>query len=59
MEETIDLGETNQKPTISAPDAVGNGRSHGGSVARCGVACVARAVEGGRVTERRGDQGRV
>jgi hypothetical protein len=43
----IDLGEMNQKPTISVPDTAGNGRSHGGGVARRGIACVARAVEGG------------
>jgi hypothetical protein len=58
-EGAADLGETNQKPTISVPDTAGNGQSHGGGVARRGIAGVARAVEEGRASERRGVQGRV
>jgi hypothetical protein len=68
VEETIDLGEANQKPTISASDmgvksstqdvgvksSVQDGQSHGGSVARCCITGVARAVEGCRVSEREG-----
>jgi hypothetical protein len=49
----------NQKPTISVPDTAGNDQSHGGGVARRGIAGVARAVEEGRASERRGVQGRV
>jgi hypothetical protein len=53
-EGTIDLSDMNQKPTISASGVAGNGWSHGGSVARRGVAGIARAVEGGQVSEREG-----